>query len=73
MDNFKRISDAGLWVLWLSAAAMVVSLLISFVFYHQFSLTAQIISHIVTIVAAGTLKLGYVAYIAGRYQRGLAI
>ena len=73
MNNFKRISDAGLWVLWLSAAAMVISLLISFVFHQEFSLGAQIVAHIVTIVAAGTLKLGYVAYIAGRYQRGLAI
>jgi len=73
MNDLKLLSQLGMLVLVLSTIAMAVSLLISFVYQDHFTLGGQIIAHIVTIVAAGTLKLGYVAYIAGRYQRGLAI
>lgn len=73
MLSFKQVSQIGVVTLWVSGVAMVVSLLISFGYAHQFSLGEQIVAHIVTIVAAGFFKLGYVAYIAGRYERNLAI
>ncbi len=73
MKVFETVSNVGMLVIVVSALAMVASIAVGFVFTSAFTMGLQVAAHIVTIVAAGTLKVGYVAYIAGRHERGLAI
>ncbi|MBE1275604.1 hypothetical protein [Enterovibrio baiacu] len=69
--DFKRVTQVGGVLMFLSALMMIGSLLVSFPFADAFSITHQTIAHIMTIVLAGVFKVGYVTYIVGRYERKL--
>lgn len=70
--DFKKVTQIGGVVLVFSVTVMMISILISFPFASHFSIGQQIAAHIVTIVAAGVLKVGYVVFIVGKYERGLS-
>ncbi|GEM79148.1 hypothetical protein [Vibrio superstes] len=70
--DFKKVTQIGGIILIFSALVMVISILVSFPFASHFSIGTQIAAHIVTILTAGVLKVGYVAFIVGKYERGLA-
>ncbi|MUJ20084.1 hypothetical protein GNP89_14230 [Aliivibrio fischeri] len=72
MINFKKVTQIGGAILCISLIIMTISLLISFPFASHFSIMQQVAAHIVTIVIAAFVKIGYVAFIVGKYERGLA-
>jgi cbb3-type cytochrome oxidase subunit 3 len=45
--------------------------MISFPFAEHFTIVQQAVAHIFTIVMAGVFKVGYVAFIVGKYERKL--
>ncbi|MEZ8083392.1 hypothetical protein [Enterovibrio norvegicus] len=69
--DFKKVTQVGGVLMFLSAIMMAGSLLVSFPFADAFSIIHQTIAHIMTIVLAGVFKVGYVTYIVGRYERKL--
>lgn len=69
--KFKKVSQWGAVLMTLSVLILATSLLVSFPFASHFSITTQVVAHIVTIIIAGVLKVGYVAYIVGKYERNL--
>ena len=71
--EFKTVSMLGGIVMVISLAVMSTTILISFPYANHFSIIQQAIAHIGTIIFAGVFKVGYVAYIVGRYERNLAI
>lgn len=73
MNLYKTISSFGLVVMFSSLFIMTCTLLISFPFASSFSIVEQAIAHVTTIVIAAFFKIGYVVYIVGRYERGLAV
>ncbi|BCL73061.1 conserved hypothetical protein [Vibrio nigripulchritudo MADA3029] len=70
--DFKRVSEIGGTVMIVSLLIMTATLLISFPYANHFSIIQQAIAHIGTIIFAGVFKVGYVAYIVGRYERNLS-
>lgn len=70
--DFAKVSRVGVITMIVSVSVMSCSLLMSFVLPQYFTLLQQTIAHVVTIFAAGFIKVGYVAYIVGRYERKLA-
>ncbi len=69
--NFKRVSQLGIVLMIFASISMILSFLVSFPLAGYFTLMQQAIAHILTIVLAGVLKVGYVIYIIGRYERRL--
>jgi hypothetical protein len=71
--NYQRISAWGAAVLAVGVTALVIALLVAYPLAEHFSITQQVVAHFMTLLSPIPLKLGYVAYITGRHQRGLAI
>ncbi|MEZ8093023.1 hypothetical protein [Photobacterium swingsii] len=72
INPFKIASLIGGIIMVLSLIILTSSLLISFPFADNFTIYQQAIAHVTTIVIAGVFKVGYVIFIVGRYERGLA-
>ena len=71
MSNFRKVTKVGACIMATSFSLMIFTILISFPFAHHFSLLQQAIAHVLTIILAGFLKVGYVAFIIGKYERKL--
>ena len=67
----EKILGIGMVMLAASTAAMALSILIAYPLAQFFSLGAQVVAHIVMMVAAIPMKFGYVACLAG--SRGTTI
>ncbi len=69
-SNYDKLLLIANSLLILSALMMVVSITMSFVFPHYFTISVQVVAHIVTIVFAGVLKVAYVLRCIGRKGLG---
>ncbi len=71
MSDFRKVTKVGACIMAASFSLMLCTILISFPLAHKFSLIQQAIAHVLTIVLAGFFKVGYVAFIVGKYERKL--
>lgn len=58
--NFQKCIIAGNWLMLCSFIIALICILVTFQFDQYFSIFVQVGAHILTIVFAGVLKIGYV-------------
>jgi hypothetical protein len=68
---FQKVTRTGGILMLFSLTLMTCSFMISFPFAEHFTIVQQAVAHIFTIVMAGVFKVGYVAFIVGKYERKL--
>jgi len=72
-STFNKILTFSNGALLITFMALVVSVLISYPYAHEFSLEEQIAAHISTIVIAALLKVSYVTRCLAQYNLGLEV
>jgi uncharacterized membrane protein YqjE len=68
--NFEQCIIIGNTLTIIALTVMILSILVSFLFDQNFSLTTQVFAHISTIISAGVVKLGYVIRCVGAHGLG---
>lgn len=68
--NFEQCLTIGNFLIASSLFIMTICILVSFIFYHNFSLTSQVVAHVGTIVFAAIVKIGYVVRCIGAHGLG---
>ncbi|WP_020407524.1 hypothetical protein [Hahella ganghwensis] len=67
---YQFVISSGNILMVLSMAIIVATIFVSYLYPENFSLGTQVVSHILMILAATGLKIGYVLRCAGRHGLG---
>lgn len=71
--NYQKCIIGGNWLMLVSLTITLLCLAMTFGFDHLFHMYLQIAGHILTIVFAGTFKLGYVIRCVGVHGLGYKV
>lgn len=69
----KKIISYSKWIIALSFAGFIVSILVSYPYAASFSIPVQILAHISTIIFAGCFKVAVVALMAASKEQRVQI
>ncbi|WP_338517097.1 hypothetical protein [Alteromonas gracilis] len=72
-NNYHKSVKIGNWVLSMSCALFILSILVSYPFAELFSIPQQVAGHIGTMVFPGFIKIGYVVRCVGIKGLGLEV